>query len=73
MRNSAQAVCSNTKEQFAGSPDLSKELIEAMMNSLDAHTTMSTQALGSDSVQEGLKDILLNHSTLYEDLRAQAG
>lgn len=63
---------SNTKEQFAGSPDLTKELVEAIINSLDAHTTMSTQALGSEAVQAGLKDILLNHSNLYEDLKASA-
>jgi type I restriction enzyme R subunit len=33
---------------------------------------MSTQALNSDEVRRGLKDILLNHSDLYEALRAQA-
>lgn len=33
---------------------------------------MSTQALNSLDVQRGLKDILLNHSDLYERLRAVA-
>jgi type I restriction enzyme R subunit len=39
------------------------------MSALDAHTTMSTQALNSADVRRGLKDILLNHVGLYEDLR----
>ena len=63
----------NTKEQFANSPDLKTELLNAIMGALDAHTLMSTQALKSISVQCGLKDILLNHAGLYESLREQAG
>ena len=35
-------------------------------------TAMSTQALNSESVRAGLKDVLLNHAGLYENLRAQA-
>jgi hypothetical protein len=30
---------------------------------------MSTQALNSEKVQAGLKDILLNHARLWESLR----
>ena len=63
----------NTKEQFANSPDLKTELLNAIMGALDAHTLMSTQALKSISVQGGLKDILLNHAGLYETLREHAG
>lgn len=37
---------------------------------LDAHTSMSTQALNSEVVRRGLKDILLDHAGLYEALRA---
>jgi len=33
---------------------------------------MSTQALNSKTVQNGLKDILLNNAGLYETLREQA-
>ena len=62
-------AASNTKEQFANSPDLSKELLNAIMGALDAHNAMSTQALNSVTVQSGLKDILLNHVGLYESLR----
>jgi type I restriction enzyme R subunit len=66
-----QAV-NNTKEQFANSPDLKSELVNAIINALDAHTEMSSQALGSDEIQAGLKDILLGPAELYEKLRASA-
>ncbi len=39
---------------------------------LDAHTLMRTQALNSEAIQSGLKDILLNHAQLWEALRATA-
>lgn len=66
-----QAV-SNTKEQFANSPDLANEILSAIMNTLEAHTTMSKQALESEKVRHGLRDILLNHAGLYEELRSKA-
>jgi len=68
-----QQASVNTKEQFASSPDLAKEILNAIMSALDAHTSMSKQALGSDKIQDGLRDILLNHAGLYEDLRSKAG
>ena len=68
-----QQAASNTKEQFANSPDLKNELQSAIMESYDAHTAMSTQALNSPIVLRGILDILLNHSQLYEVLRARAG
>ena len=64
-----QQAANNTKEQFAASPDLASELMHAIMGALDAHTVMSTQALDSADVRQGLKDILLNHASLYELLR----
>jgi type I restriction enzyme R subunit len=66
-----QQATNNTKEQFANSPDLKTELLNAIMGALDAHTLMSTQALNSSTVQGGLKDILLNNAGLYETLRGQ--
>nr|MCH9656782.1 type I restriction endonuclease subunit R [Planctomycetota bacterium] len=63
---------SNSKEQFGNSPDLNTELTEAIMNALDAHTAMSTQALNSKKIKQGLKDILLNHTNLYEALRERS-
>jgi type I restriction enzyme R subunit len=65
-----QQALNNTKEQFGNSPDLTTELQNAIMNALDAHTAMSTQALNSERVQRGLKDLLLNHLGLWEALRA---
>lgn len=66
-----QQATNNSKEQFANSPDLKNELLNAIMGALDAHTAMSTQALNSPTVQNGMKDILLNHAGLYEMLRGQ--
>jgi type I restriction enzyme R subunit len=59
----------NTKAQFANSPTLSTELMNAVMDALAAHTTMSKQALDSEKVREGLKDVLLGPAQLYEALR----
>jgi hypothetical protein len=67
-----QQAASNSKEQFANSPDLPRELVGALISALDAHTAMSTQALNSESVRRGLLEILLNHADLYESLRARA-
>lgn len=52
----------NTKAQFAALPTLSTELMYAIMDALDAHTTMSKQALESERVREGLR-------TCYSDRR----
>jgi len=67
-----QQAASNSKEQFANSPDLKDALMHAIMDALDAHTTMSSQALGSERVRDGLKDILLGPAQLYEALRARS-
>lgn len=67
-----QQAASNSKEQFANSPDLKDALMHAIMDALEAHTSMSTQALGSERVRDGLKDILLGPAQLYESLRARA-
>ena len=67
-----QQAASNTKEQFGASPDLDSELMNAIMAALDAHTSMSTQALNSADVRRGLKDVLLRYAGLYEGLRRAA-
>jgi type I restriction enzyme, R subunit len=64
-----QQAANNSKEQFANSPDLTKELMNAIIGALEAHTAMSTQALGSAAVRDGLKDVLLGPAQLYETLR----
>jgi len=66
-----QQAANNSKEQFANSPDLSKALLEAVMDSLEAHSLMSKQVLDSEIVRNGLKDILLGQAQLYESLRVK--
>lgn len=68
-----QQAASNSKEQFSNSPDLNDALLHAIMDALEAHQAMSTQALGSQRVREGLKDILLGPAQLYEALRSRSG
>lgn len=65
-------AASNSKEQFANSPDLKNALMNAIMDALEAHTTMSTQALGSEKVREGLREVLLGPAQLYEALRERS-
>ncbi len=65
-------AANNTKEQFSNSPDLSKALENAIIDALAAHSVMSKQALESDKVRQGLKDVLLGPAQLYEALRAKA-
>jgi len=43
--------------------------MNAIMDALEAHSVMSTQALESEAVREGLKAILLGPAQLYEALR----
>lgn len=62
----------NSKEQFANSPDLNTQLMNAIMDALAANTTMSTQALNSEKVRAGLLDVLLGPGQLYEALRERA-
>jgi type I restriction enzyme R subunit len=67
----SQQAAANSKKQFSNSPDLNKALLDAIIGALNAHHMMSTQALNSEAVREGIIDILLNHTNLYEDLRDQ--
>ncbi|WP_230487756.1 DEAD/DEAH box helicase family protein [Novosphingobium sp. ES2-1] len=62
----------NTKAQFAASPTLDDEFVNALMDALSAHEAMSSQALNSAKVRAGLKEILLGPGRLYEALRVQA-
>lgn len=59
----------NSKAQLAASPTWANEIIEATMTALEAHETMSNQALNSQKVRDGLRDILLGPRQLYEALR----
>ncbi len=66
-----QQASNNSKEQFANSPDLGQEIVHAIMDALEAHSSMSRQALESEKVRLGLKDVLLGPAGLYESLRAK--
>lgn len=68
----AQQAASNTKEQFASSPDLGKALTNAIIDAFAAHSDLSKQALDSEIVRRGLRDILLGPARLYETLRGNA-
>jgi hypothetical protein len=65
-------AANNSNAQFASSPTLAKEIMNAVMDALTAHTTMSKQARDSEQVREGLKDLLLGPAQLYEALREKA-
>lgn len=67
-----QQASANSKEQFGASPDLGTALMDAIISALDAHQAMSSQALGSESIRNGMKEVLLNQTGLYEELRERA-
>ena len=69
----SQQATNNTKEQFASSPDLAQAIMDAIIDAFDAHSSMSKQALDSEQVRDGLKDVLLGPAQLYEALKAKAG
>ena len=65
----AEQAANNTKEQFANSPDLSDEILGAVIDSDDAHSAMSKQALDSPQLRADLRDVLLGAGRLWEGLR----
>lgn len=68
----AEQAANNTKEQFSNSPDLLRAIVDAVIDAMDAHQSMSQQALDSKRVQEGLRDVLLGPGKLYEALRERS-
>lgn len=64
-----QQAANNTKQQLSNSPDLTKAIVDAVIDAMEAHQSMSQQALGSKRVQDGLRDVLLGPGQLYEALR----
>lgn len=62
-------AANNSKEQFASSPNLKDEFLNAVMDSHSANSTMSKQALDSETVLDGLLAILMDHGQLWERLR----
>ncbi len=68
-----QQAVSNSKEQFANSPDLGSEIAQHHHRCFGRALRISTPALNSKDVLRGLKDILLNHASLSERLREIEG
>ncbi|MFQ3595978.1 MAG: type I restriction endonuclease subunit R, partial [Sphingomonadaceae bacterium] len=68
-----QQAEANSEAQFAASPTLDAELMNAIIDAMDAHQKMSQMAIDSLKVRAGLKDILLGPGKLYEALRARRG
>lgn len=67
-----EQAANNTKEQFANSPDLANGIMNAIIDALEAHSIMSKQALGSEKVRNGMRDVLLGPAYLYEALKERA-
>ena len=67
-----EQAANNSKEQFANSPDLTGAILDAIMDAFEAHSMMSKQALDSEVVRAGLKEVLLGPGNLYEALRAKS-
>jgi type I restriction enzyme R subunit len=67
-----QQAASNTRARFNESPDLRPAVLEAVLAARTAHESMSKQALDDPKVMEGLVDILVNFTELYDQLRQRA-
>ncbi len=62
-------AAANTREQFVNSPHLREELLNAMISTMEAHGSMSRQALNSQAIQAGLLSVLLGPGALWERSR----
>lgn len=58
----------NSKAQFSNSPTLATEIMNAVIDALTAHSSMSKQALESAKLREDMKDVLLGPGQLWEAL-----
>ena len=67
----SQAV-NNSEEQFGSSPDLTNEILTAIMESMDIQQEFSIRAINSAEIREGLKRLLLDRFGIYEKLRQRA-
>jgi type I restriction enzyme, R subunit len=65
-------AASNSEQQFAHSPDLTNEILTAIIDSMDAQVELSTRALNSEEIRDSLKRVLLGQLGLYEKLKARA-
>ena len=68
-----QQALSNTEEQFAGSPDLQKFFMDALIESYSAQNALDRAALNSTSIQADVLRLLLGPAQLWESLRTRGG
>ena len=67
-----QQALSNTEEQFAGSPDLQKFFMDALIESYSAQNALDRAALNSTSIQADVLRLLLGPARLWEALRERS-
>ena len=67
-----QQAASNSREQFASSPDLARAQQDAIIDALDAHQAMSSQAINNPDLQKRMLELLLGNFNLWEGLRERA-
>ena len=61
-----EQALSNGKEHFGTSPDLSREMVNAIMDADVAHSAMSKQALDSETLRAEMLAVLMGPGQLYE-------
>ncbi len=59
----------NSKARFKDSPDLGKEIQKAVIEALDSYSAMSMQAINEERVRNGLREMLVDLTGLWEELR----
>jgi len=67
-----QQAANNSKEQFSNSPDLASAQQNAIIDALDAHQSMSSQAINNPDLQKRMLELLLGNFNLWEGLREKA-
>ncbi|WP_415410939.1 type I restriction endonuclease subunit R [Synechococcus sp. A10-1-5-9] len=67
-----QQAANNSKEQFKTSPDLLTSSMDAYIEALDAHQSMSKQALDNPYVRAQMMELLIEKFGLWEALRDRA-
>ena len=67
----AQAA-GNTREQFESSPDLDRELVNAVMDAREGNRKLSDRTLKDAQTRGRLLELLLGGGQLYEAIRHEA-
>ena len=65
-------AAANTKQQFLLSPALPDELMNAIMDTMAVHQSMSRQALNSDTIRAAMLATMLAQGGLWEAFRQRS-